>query len=97
MYKKLIAFITVLTFLTSFSAVPANSAVKAGTACKTAGVTSVVSGKTFTCIKSGKKLVWNRGVDVSKPKVLTDYEISKIKAYKEIEMLQIKVMAVTSI
>ena len=42
--------------------VPSIAAVKAGTACKSAGLTSVVSNKTFTCIKSGKKLVWDKGV-----------------------------------
>jgi hypothetical protein len=57
---------------------PAFAAVKAGTTCKTAGLTSVVSGKTFTCIKSGKKLVWNKGVVLEKsfipPKMPTSFE-----------------------
>ena len=44
---------------------PAEAAVKAGTSCKKAGLTSVVSGKTFTCIKSGKKLVWDKGVSLT--------------------------------
>jgi hypothetical protein len=43
-----------------------NAAAKAGAACSKAGKTSVVSRKTFTCVKSGKKLVWDKGV-VTKP------------------------------
>ena len=43
----------------SFSAAP-----KAGAACAKAGLTATASGLKFTCIKSGKKLVWNKGVKV---------------------------------
>lgn len=43
------------------------AAVKAGATCTKAGVTSIVSGKKFTCIKSGKKLVWDKGVEVKSP------------------------------
>ena len=65
MNKKRISFVLVAGLLSSLSIIPANAAVKAGAACKTAGITSVASGKTFTCIKSGKKLVWNKGIKVS--------------------------------
>jgi len=41
--------------------IPANAAVKAGTSCKAEGSISVMGKKTFTCIKSGKKLVWDKG------------------------------------
>jgi hypothetical protein len=43
-------------------ATPVNAAVKTGSKCSKVGITSVVSNKTFTCIKSGKKLVWDKGV-----------------------------------
>ena len=46
----------------------ANAAIKAGASCKKAGQTSTVAGKKYTCVKSGKKLVWNKGVVVVKPK-----------------------------
>jgi hypothetical protein len=36
--------------------------VKAGSVCKKAGITSIAASKTYTCIKSGKKLVWDKGV-----------------------------------
>ena len=41
---------------------PATAAAKAGAKCQKVGVQSVVGTKTFTCIKSGKKLVSNKGV-----------------------------------
>ena len=44
----------------------AASTAKAGGTCLKAGATSVVSGKLFTCVKSGKKLVWDKGVIVPK-------------------------------
>lgn len=62
MNKKRFAFLSVLSISLSLSPIPANSAVKAGSACKKVGITSTASGKTFTCIKSGKKLVWNKGL-----------------------------------
>ena len=35
---------------------------KAGATCSKAGLTQTYAGKKFTCIKSGKKLVWDKGV-----------------------------------
>jgi hypothetical protein len=47
----------------------AAAAVKAGATCAKTGIKSVSAGKTYTCVKSGKKLVWNKGVliPVAKP------------------------------
>jgi len=44
------------------------AAVKAGDVCKKAGSTATANGKKFTCVKIGKKLIWNKGVAVAKPK-----------------------------
>ena len=44
----------------------ASAAAKEGAACKKAGQTSTVSGRKFTCVKKGSKLVWNKGVVVKK-------------------------------
>ena len=41
----------------------------AGAACSKAGLTSSTSTKKFTCIKSGKKLVWDKGTTIVKPAV----------------------------
>jgi hypothetical protein len=62
MNKKAIAFLSILTLFVSLPSIPVNAAVKAGGACSKAGITAVASGKTFTCIKSGQKLIWNKGV-----------------------------------
>ena len=45
----------------------ANAAIRPGTTCKKLGITNIFSGKKYTCIKSGKKLVWNKGVDTPTP------------------------------
>lgn len=55
-----------LAILISFSLITANSnaAVKAGAKCTKTGLTSTFNGIKFTCIKSGNKLVWNKGIKV---------------------------------
>ena len=64
MYKRLIAFLSVLSLSITIPLIPVNAAAKAGGVCAKAGIKSIVFGKTFTCIKSGKKLVWGKGVTV---------------------------------
>jgi hypothetical protein len=83
--KRLTAFFSALTLLAMLSLVPASAAVKAGTKCTKVGIKSIVGNKTFTCIKSGKKLVWNKGIatPLVKPFVAwsTKFDIkSQIKA-----------------
>jgi hypothetical protein len=62
----------IIALALSLALVASNSyaAVKAGSACSKAGIKSVSAGKTYTCVKSGKKLVWDKGVlvPVAKPK-----------------------------
>lgn len=79
MNKKVIALLLLVSFLLSPFTF-ANAAVKAGAACRSVGLTSVVSGKTYTCIKSGKKLVWNSGIIIP-PTVV---QPSWLKSYSEI-------------
>ena len=68
------ALSSLLAIAICFAPFPQASAatVKAGANCTKFKATSIVKGKKFTCIKSGKKLVWNRGVLVkalvTKPK-----------------------------
>jgi M6 family metalloprotease-like protein len=45
----------------------APAAVKAGAACTKAGQTSVSGNKKFTCVKSGKKLAWDKGSSLTAP------------------------------
>jgi hypothetical protein len=65
--NKRVATVVSLIVLSSVLAAPAFSAVKAGTTCKKFGSISTSAGKKFTCVKSGKKLVWDKGVLVTKP------------------------------
>lgn len=58
-----LAVVLSLSLLPAYSATPP----KAGSACSKQGVTKIYQGKTFKCIKSGKKLVWNRSVATKKP------------------------------
>ena len=67
MLRRHLSLITLFALLFSIPLTPSQAAVKAGDTCKKAGVKSVASGKTFTCIKSGKKFVWDKGVAVTKP------------------------------
>ncbi len=48
----------------SLIAAPSFAVVKAGAKCTKAGAFAIAGGKKFTCIKSGNKLVWNKGVAV---------------------------------
>ena len=58
MNKKVIAFLSVFTLFLSTPLIPANAVAKAGAKCAKAGNIEVVKEKSYTCIKSGKKLVW---------------------------------------
>jgi M6 family metalloprotease-like protein len=55
-----------LVVLFSFSLFPAYSATppKAGSVCSKQGITKTYKGKKYTCIKSGKRLVWSKGIVV---------------------------------
>jgi hypothetical protein len=61
------ALLIVLTLaLIPVSAISAQK-ITPGASCKSVNQKSVYMNKTYTCIKSGKKLVWNKGVVVKKP------------------------------
>ncbi len=71
--RKLIITAVIGSLLVAGFTLPAQAAApKAGAACAKAGITQVVKAGTkstkFTCVKSGKKLVWNKGVvTIAKP------------------------------
>ncbi len=58
--RLLLAFVVAISLM----AAPSFAAVKAGGKCTKVGATSTTGGKKYTCIKSGNKLVWNKGVAV---------------------------------
>ena len=63
MSRRLVTLIIVSLTLTAISPL-ASASVRAGSPCTKAGSTSTVKGIKYTCVKSGKKLVWNKGVKV---------------------------------
>ena len=71
--RRILTIVVASTLLLAGLTTPAQAAIpKAGAACAKAGITQVVKAgaKTtkFTCVKSGKKTVWNKGVvTIAKP------------------------------
>jgi len=63
MMRKLLTLLLAVTLL---GVTPVHALTKAGAKCSKAGATSTSAGKKYTCIKSGKNLVWNKGVSVKK-------------------------------
>ena len=76
-----IVVITSLAFslLTNTSSI---AAVKAGGSCSKLGSTTTTSGYQYSCIKSGKKLIWNTGTKV---KIETNTEV-KIETNTEVKI-----------
>ena len=60
--KRVFATILIGCLVLTLNLSTAIAAVKPGTACKKIGQISTSAGIKYTCIKSGKKLVWNKGV-----------------------------------
>lgn len=56
----------VLLAVSLLGVTPAHASVQAGAKCTKVGATSTSAGKKFTCIKSGGKLAWNKGVTIKK-------------------------------
>jgi hypothetical protein len=77
--KRFVVYLLVIFVGLSVSAPQAHSAVKPGTKCSKAGDKQSYLGKTYTCIKSGDKLVWNKGNELkpnskaAKPAKTVDY------------------------
>ena len=62
--RKVVAVLIAVSLL---GVAPANAAtVKAGTKCNKHKATTTVNGMKYTCIKSGSKLVWSKGVAIKK-------------------------------
>ena len=63
--RKRSLMVMALSIALTFTAIPAFSATISGTSCTKAGTTKTVSNKKYTCIKSGKKLIWDKGVAIA--------------------------------
>ena len=95
--KKSFALLLSILLLTALPISTSSAAIKAGSKCAKAGATSTSSGKKYTCIKSGKKLIWNNGVMIKQassvvagvcppPSAADKTEISKLRANSLITM-----------
>ena len=62
--KRMIATIVIGCFVLTLNLSTATAAVKPGTTCKKLGQISTSAGIKYTCIKSGKRYVWSKGVKV---------------------------------
>jgi hypothetical protein len=62
--------------LSLLSSIPANAAVKNGDSCKKVGTKSIVLGEKFTCVKSGKKLIWKKTLPQKLPAEVEEIQIS---------------------
>ena len=81
MRKKILSIFISLGLIFGTSGNTSYAAVKIGATCTKAGATATVAGKKYTCIQSGKKLIWNLGGQFV---VNSTYELTKLKAYNNI-------------
>ncbi|CAB4595945.1 unannotated protein [freshwater metagenome] len=74
-----VSFFTLVVAFTSLLFMPQTMAAspKTGNACSQAGMTEVANSKTFTCLKSGKKLIWSQGREIS-PKSIPPIAKNKV-------------------
>jgi hypothetical protein len=93
MKNKSLSRILVFSFFILFlSSPPSHSAIKSGDACKKLGITATASGKKYVCVKSGKKLVWNKGVVVSTPNSDPSSSLNFAKRWNATGSSAIKIM-----
>jgi len=96
--RKVLAVLIAVSLL---GIAPAHAATKPGGKCTKAGATVNSAGKKFTCIRSGGKLVWNKGVTIKKssairagvcpPKAAADKDpgITQVRANALISMTEV--------
>jgi len=60
--KRLALAVSAAIALSLVITLPSSAAIKVGSVCKKAGITTIDSGRKYTCVKQGKKFVWNKGV-----------------------------------
>ena len=83
MKKRLIALLVITPLLLSSQLSTSHAAAKAGAKCSKVGSKSVVGAKTFTCIKSGNKMIWDKGALQSPGKNINARE----QAYNSVRLI----------
>lgn len=86
MKSKSILILSAVLLLSS-TATPAMAAAKAGAKCTKAGATETVGATKFTCVKSGSKLVWNKGVKASSGKESVSQSNARRQAANYLSMM----------
>jgi len=83
--KRLIVTLTFLLLLGLSQSISASAAVKPGSLCSKLKLVLLDNGYKYTCIQSGKKLVWNKGVKVSTatPSKSTTAEPKEITGFQD--------------
>ena len=85
--RRLICAILAIVLLLGVTSQPVFAAVKAGSKCVLKGDKKVSGTKTYTCIKSGGKLIWNKGITTKSAYSIPTEEISfanVLKNYKDV-------------
>ena len=93
--KKISAVVaTIALVLTLNAPVLAQAAsIRPGTTCTKLGSTKVIATKKYTCVKSGKKKVWNKGVVISKPKPVTPTAPPKAVTFDNLDVNWVRKLA----
>jgi hypothetical protein len=92
--RKVLAVLIAVSLL---GIAPANAAtVKAGTKCNKHKATTTIKGMKYTCIKSGNKLVWSKGVLVKKAALKQGVCPPKAAADKDPGITQVRANALIS-
>lgn len=84
MFRGKILAIVISIFALTFGALPVQAASIAGTACTKLNSVKISQGTKFTCIKSGKKLLWNKGIPATSG-VKPTPEATPVPSFKEPE------------
>ena len=72
--NKRLAIAAITIGLLATGVAPANAAIKAGAKCTSAKAKIIDQGLSYTCVKSGKKLTWSKGVEPKAPTSFADLE-----------------------
>jgi len=63
--KRFLGLVFGTLILVALSTGTSSAAIKSGASCSKVGASAVVGNVKYTCVKSGKKIVWNKGVKVT--------------------------------
>ena len=65
--RRIVSVIPLILAIALIQPVAASGAIKAGSPCPKLNATKIESGMKYSCIKSGSKTVWSKGIAIAKP------------------------------